>query len=125
MATDSQARNSSRSVPRKFVLRTYRRIPTWCTSYYLSGAAIGKGVVTNLSCRGMRMLGDHAPKAGTGLCVRLHLDENQPPIEIARATVQWVRECEFGLRIDDLTSTVEGRIEEVLNRQARTGRNGW
>ncbi|SLM48282.1 conserved protein of unknown function [Nitrospira japonica] len=125
MAINSQAKNSSRLIPTKFVLRTYRRIPTWCASYYLSGSAIGKGIVTNLSRCGMRMLGDHAPKTGTDLCVRLHLDDDQPPIEIARATVRWVGQGEFGLQIDDLTAAVAGRIAEMLNRQARTGRNGW
>jgi len=73
----------------------------------------------------MRMLGDHALKAGTDLCVRLHLEEDQPPIEITRATVRWVREYEFGLQIDDQTAVAAGRIAEMLNRQARTGRNGW
>jgi len=125
MAINSRAKNSSRVVSKKFILRTYRRVPTWCTSYYLSEAAIGKGVVTNLSHCGMRMLGDHAPKIGTDLCVRLHLDEDQPPIEIARATVRWIGEGEFGLRIDDRTALVAGRIAEILNRQARAGRNGW
>ncbi|MDF0644999.1 MAG: PilZ domain-containing protein [Nitrospira sp.] len=122
---ETWARHSNRPIPRTFVLRTYRRIPTWCASYYLSGAAIGKGVVTNLSRSGMRMLGDHALKAGTDLCVRFQLEEDQPPIEITRATVRWVREYEFGLRIDDQTAAAAGRIAEVLNRQARTGLNGW
>lgn len=84
-----------------------------------------EGVVTNLSRSGMRMLGDHALKAGTDLCVRFQLEEDQPPIEITRATVRWVREYEFGLRIDDQTAAAAGRIAEVLNRQARTGLNGW
>ena len=121
----SQARRSTRSVPGKFILRTYRRMPTWCTSYYLSGVAIGKGVVTNLSRSGMRMLGDHMLKAGTDLRVQLHLEEDQPPVEITRATVRWVREYEFGLQIDALPAVVAARIAEMLNRQARTGRNGW
>jgi len=125
MAINSQATNSSRIVPRKFVLRTYRRIPTWYTSYYLGGAVIGKGIVTNLSHHGMRMLVDHAPKAGADFCVRLHLDEDQPPIEITRATVRWVSEGEFGLRFDDLTAAAAGRIAEMLSRQAGAGRNGW
>lgn len=125
MAAESQVKKASRSLSRTFILRTYRRIPTWYASYYLSGAAIGKGVVTNLSRSGMRMLGDHGLKVGTGLCVRLHLEADQPPIEIARATVRWVHEYEFGLQLDDLTAVAAGRIAELLNREVRTGRNGW
>ena len=40
----------------RFVLRPYRRIPTWYGSYYMSGSVIGKGVVKNLSRTGL--LGD-------------------------------------------------------------------
>ena len=55
----------------RFVLRPYRRIPTWYGIHYMSGSVIGKGVAKNLSCGGLRVLGDHSLRAGTEVTVRL------------------------------------------------------
>lgn len=110
------------SKPRKFVLRPYRRIQTWFVSYYLSGDAVGKGVVTNLSRTGMRVLGDHALTTGTELSIRLALDEDSSPIEIGRATVQWVSEYDFGLQIDDISHDAARRIARIVQNQIQTGR---
>jgi PilZ domain len=109
--------------PRKFVLRPYRRIPTRYSSYYLSGSAIGKGVVMNLSCTGMRILGDHSVTPGTELSVRVSLEEDYPPLEISRASVRWVNQNEFGLKIDHLTPGVSYRIICLIKEQAGTRRN--
>jgi len=109
--------------PRKFVLRPYRRIPTWFMLYYLSGNVVGKGIVTNLSCAGMRVLGDHALSPGTELAVRLTLEEDQPPIEITRATVRWVNEYDCGLQIESINPLAARRIAAVLNQQVRTVRH--
>ena len=100
---------------REFILRPYRRIPTWYVSYYLSGSVIGKGVVMNLSRSGMRILGDHTLKAGTKLSLRILLNEHNPPVEISSASVQWVNHYEFGLKIDHLTPLATDRIVSLLN----------
>jgi len=109
--------------PRKFILRPYRRIPTWFTFYYLSGNVVGKGIVTNLSCAGMRVSGDHALSPGAELAVRLTLEEDQPPIEITRATVRWVNEYDCGLQIESINPLAARRIAAVLNQQVRTVRH--
>ena len=80
----------SKSKHTRFVLRPYRRIPTWLDLYYLSGECVGKGVVTNLSQSGMRVQGDHAVEPGLDLGLRLTLADDGPTIEIERATVRWV-----------------------------------
>ena len=108
---------------RKFVLRPYRRIPTWYNSYYLSGSVIGKGVVMNLSRSGMRILGDHNLQPGTQLSVRVCLEEHSPQLEISHASVQWVNQYEFGLKINHLTSRAAHRITRLLNEHIGTGLN--
>ena len=108
---------------RKFVLRPYRRIPTWYSSYYLSGSVIGKGVVMNLSRTGMRILGDHTLQPGTDLSLRVSLEEHSPPLEIARASVRWVNQYEFGLKIDHLTPGAAHRITDLLNQHISMRRN--
>lgn len=106
----------------RFVMRPYRRIPTWYMSYYMSGEYVGKGVVTNLSCTGMRVLGDHTMKPGTELTVRVTLEEDRPPIEIERVTVQWVNESEFGLKIVFMNPSAAKQITQLLVTQAGTRR---
>ena len=99
----------------RFVLRPYRRIPTWYSSYYMSGSVIGKGVVKNLSRTGLRVLGDHSLTLGTEVTIRLHLGETDPPLEISRATVRWAGQYEFGLRIEHLTPHAAHRLAGLIN----------
>jgi hypothetical protein len=106
----------------RFIMRPYRRIPTWYMSYYMSGEYVGKGVVTNLSCAGMRVLGDHTMKPGTELTVRIMLEEDRPPIEIQRVSVQWVNESEFGLKIVFMSPSAANQIAQLLVTQAGTRR---
>ena len=112
----------SRPQPRKFVLRPYRRIPTWLRCDYMSGDAVGKGVVTNLSCVGMRVLGDHSLTPGTSLAVRVLLGEDEAPVEIACATVRWVNRYDFGLQIESRRPAATRRIAALINHQARDSR---
>ena len=120
MKTSSRAQQ--KKTTSRFIMRPYRRIPTWYLSYYMSGDLVGKGVVTNLSCTGMRVLGDHAMRPGTDLTVRLIVEEDKPPLEIERVTVQWVKEAEFGLRIVRISPSAATRITHLLAFQARAHR---
>ena len=110
----------SKSKHTRFVLRPYRRIPTWLVLYYLSGECVGKGVVTNLSQSGMRVQGDHAVEPGLDLALRLALADNGPTIEIERATVRWVNGYDFGLDLVRLSPLAAKHIAHVLSRQIHT-----
>ena len=99
---------------RRFVLRPYRRIPTWYSAYYMSGSVIGKGVAKNLSRTGLRVVGDHALIPGSNVCVRLMLGEGEPPLEISRASVRWTDLYEVGLRIEHLTPDAADRLANLI-----------
>ena len=103
----------------RFVLRPYRRIPTWLVLYYLSGECVGKGVVTNLSQSGMRVQGDHAVEPGLDLALRLTLADDGPTIEIERATVRWVDGYDFGLDLVRLSPLAAKHIASLLSQQIR------
>lgn len=109
----------SKPTSTRFVLRPYRRIPTWLVLYYLSGESVGKGVVTNLSQLGMRVQGDHAVEPGLDLALRLTLVDNGPTIEIKRATVRWVDGYDFGLDLVRLSPLAATHIADVLSQQIR------
>jgi hypothetical protein len=105
-----------RTGPRtSFVLRPYRRVPTWYGSYYMSESVIGKGVVKNLSRTGLRVLGDHSLAPGTEVSVRLTIEGAEAPLEIARASVRWANQSEFGLRIEYVTAHAAKRIARLIN----------
>ena len=104
----------------RFVLRPYRRIPTWRVLYYLSGECIGKGIVTNLSQLGMRVQGEHAVKPGLNFALRLTLADDGPTIEIERATVQWVDGYDFGLDFVRISRLAAKHIAHLLSQQIRT-----
>ena len=110
-----------RSKPKstQFVLRPYRRIPTWLGLYYLSGDCVGKGVVTNLSQLGMRVQGDHTVEPGLDLALRVTFVDDGPPIEIKRATVRWVDGYDFGLDLVRLSPLAAKHIAHLLSRQIR------
>ena len=103
----------------RFVLRPYRRIPTWFVLHYLSGECVGKGVVTNLSQLGMRVQGDHAVEPGLDLALRLTLSDDGPTIDIDRATVRWVDGNDFGLDFARLSPSAKKHISAALNQQIR------
>lgn len=103
----------------RFVLRPYRRIPTWLVLYYLSGECVGKGIVTNLSQSGMRIQGDHAVQPGLDLTLRVTFEDDGLPIEVERATVRWVDGYDFGLDFAHLSPSAAKHISDTLNQQIR------
>ncbi|HEX6825078.1 MAG TPA: PilZ domain-containing protein [Nitrospiraceae bacterium] len=118
MAVSPKPRPSKPKATR-FVLRPYRRIPTWLALYYLSGECVGKGVATNLSQSGMRIQGDHAVEPGLDLALRVTFADDDPPIEVERATVRWVDGYDFGLDFVQLTPLAAKHITDVLSQQIR------
>lgn len=100
-----------------FVLRPYRRVPSWHAMYYMSGDTVGKGVVTNLSRSGFRVQGEHALEAGIDLSLRVVLSEAGAPIEIQQARVQWVNGCDFGVKIVRISPLAAKQITHVLATQ--------
>lgn len=103
----------------RFVLRPYRRIPTWRILYYLSGECVGKGVVTNLSQSGMRIQGEHTVEPGLDMALRLTLADDGPTIEIERATVRWVDGYDFGLDFVRISPLAAKHVAQLLSRQIR------
>jgi len=109
----------SKSKSTRFVLRPFRRIPTWRVLYYLSGECVGKGVAINLSQSGMRIQGEHAVKPGLDLALRLTLADDGQTIEIERATVRWVDGYDFGLDFVRISPLAAKHVAQLLSQQIR------
>ncbi len=115
----SPKHSSAKPRPTRFVLRPYRRIPTWLHLYYLSGEYVGKGIVTNLSRSGVRIQGEHAVEPGLNLALRLTLSDVGPTIEVEQATVRWVDGYDFGLDFVKLSPSATKHISDALSQQIR------
>lgn len=111
---NTQAKTGHRPKSTKFVVRPYRRVPSWLALYYMSGTMIGKGVVTNLSRSGLRVQGEHALDPGVELSLRVVLSEENAPIEILKASVQWVEGCDFGVKILRISPLAAKQITHTL-----------
>lgn len=104
----------------QFILRPFRRIPTWCVVYYLGGEFIGKGIVTNLSQSGMRVQGDHSVTPGMQVAIRVTFAENGSSVQIERATVRWVNGCDFGLEFVRIAPMASKQIAHVITMRIRS-----
>src|SRR5215510_186668 len=103
----------------QFILRPFRRIPTWCILHYLGGEFIGKGIMTNLSQSGMRVQGDHTVTPGMQIAVRVIFPENGSSVQIERATVRWVNGCDFGLQFVRIAPMASKQIAHVISTSVR------
>lgn len=83
----------------------------------------GEGVLLDLSVRGCRISSDRSVTRGTELQLRCVLPghDQESPVEVERAVVQWTREgIEFG--VEFLQLAVEA--PERIRRYARTLETG-
>jgi len=104
----------------QFILRPFRRIPTWCVLHYLGGEFIGKGIMTNLSQSGMRVQGDHMVTPGLQIAIRVVFAENRSSVQIERATVRWVNGCDFGLEFVRIAPLASKQIAHVISTNVRS-----
>lgn len=87
------------ATPRRFRLRTYRRVPIHGTMFFLSEQIHGRGFVWNHSPNGCRIDAKKKVPAGTELTLPLHLDRPDERIYVDRAVVARSRGHELGLTI--------------------------
>jgi PilZ domain len=107
----------------QFILRPFRRIPTWCVLHYLGSEFIGKGIMTNLSQSGMRVQGDHTVTAGMQIAIRVIFPENGSSVQIERATVRWVNGCDFGLEFARIAPMASKQVAHVVCTSVRSLRS--
>ena len=103
-------------MPKHFKLRTYQRAKICGTGYYLSEDFLGKGTVWDMSSGGWRIQGDHQVKIGMRLTLRMDLPDEQVPLEIEQAIVQWVRGQDFGVHIEKIHRSEAIKSERFIGR---------
>lgn len=104
-------------MPKHFRLRTYQRVMRCNTGYYLSEDFLGKGMIRDISSGGWRIQGDHEVRIGMKLTLRMELPDENSPLEIEEASVQWVSGKDFGIRIKKIRYTTAKRLERLIGHQ--------
>jgi hypothetical protein len=87
------------------------------TGYYLSEDFLGKGMIRDISSGGWRIQGDHEVRIGMKLTLRMELPDENSPLEIEEASVQWVSGKDFGIRIKKIRYTTAKRLERLIGHQ--------
>lgn len=94
--------------------RTCHRVPVSCFLYYLGEGLIGTGKVCDVSVKGWRIEGDKPVTLGMKLTLRVFLPDQPKPVDVDRASVQWIKEQAFGVRIMKIQAEAELRIKKFV-----------
>ena len=100
---------------KRFALRIYSRFPVQIFMMYLGQYSAGQGIVQELSRVGCRILGNDHVVAGETVSVRISIPTYSSPLVIEQATVQWVKELEFGLVFEHLHPRETHRLQRLLD----------
>ena len=104
-----------------FTLRTYSRFPARMSMMYMGEDFAGQGIVRELSRVGCRVFGNYPAIPGETLSVRISLPTSPNPLCIEQATVQWVRELEFGVAFDHLHEREAAQLYLLLDEFVGSG----
>ena len=83
-----------------------------------AGDHAGMGIVYNLGVGGCKMVSHRKVKTGDLLSVHLNVPEQNTPISILAAKVQWVVEHGFGVEFLEIQKVEQARLERFLDAQA-------
>ena len=100
MAVTQQLRN----------VRHRPRIPLQTSVTYLTPEIQAKGLVIDASREGLRIESDDPVHVGMRLALVLFLPDDQEPVMIEDASVQWVRGNHFGVQFVKWSANAEDRL---------------
>jgi hypothetical protein len=105
LAARKEKRSQEYNMSQHFKIRTYHRAAIYADGHYLSEDFLGKAVVKDICLGGWRIQGDHKVSVGQKLALRLDVPGQVLSIDVEKATVQWVRGCDFGIRINKISTS--------------------
>jgi PilZ domain len=97
-----------------------RKCPRFLVRFRSSFSTInvigGEGSVVDLSIRGCRVESLTDVQPGASLDVRIHTDDDEPPIKIQQAVVRWSRAKEFGLEFVTMAPEEWARLQHAVKQ---------
>jgi hypothetical protein len=90
------------------------RIPLQASISYLTPEVIGKGLVIDVSREGLRIESHDPVHMGMRLALVLYFSNDQEPVMIENATVQWAIGTHFGVKFVKLSTNAEVRLNNFF-----------
>lgn len=84
---------------------------------YRGDDLLAEGTVLDLTPIGWRVAGPMPVTPGMQLTLQLWVPEKPEPVRIERATVLWVRGCEFAIEGGEMAPSDQAWVTEFLNRR--------
>ena len=94
--------------------RCVPRIPLQASINYLTPEIISKGVVIDVSREGLRIESQDPVHIGMRLALVLYLSNDQEPVMIEDATVQWAIGTHFGVKFVKWSTNAEARLNNFF-----------
>lgn len=84
------------------------------SSFSSANIVSGDGTLSDLSIRGCRIFSLIDMKPGTALQLRVHVADDEPPIQISQAVARWFRGGIFGCEFVNLSPDEWARLHHVI-----------
>jgi hypothetical protein len=94
--------------------RCVPRIPLQASISYLTPEIMAKGLVTDVSREGLRIESQDPVHTGEQLALVLYLPNDQKPVMIEEATVQWASGTHFGVKFIKWSTNAEARLNHFF-----------
>ena len=94
--------------------RCVPRIPLQASINYLTPEIIGKGLAIDVSREGLRIESQDPVHIGMRLALVLYLSNDQEPVMIEDATVQWAIGTHFGVKFVKWSTNAEARLNNFF-----------
>jgi len=94
--------------------RCVPRIPLQASINYLTPQIMGKGRVIDVSRKGLRIESQDPVHIGMRLALVLYLSDDQEPVMIEDATVQWAIGTHFGVKFVKWSTNAEARLNNFF-----------
>lgn len=99
--------------------RALPRYPVCCPMTYSIAGAEYAGRLCDMSQEGWRIEGPCPGPPGASMALALTLDADQPFTTAARATVRWIGDGSFGIRLEDVEPQSARRLSDFVADLAR------
>ena len=94
--------------------RSVPRIPLQASISYLTPEIMAKGLVIDVSREGLRIESQDPVHIGMRLALVLYLSNDQEPVMIEDATVQWASGTHFGVKFVKWSTNAEARLNNFF-----------
>ncbi|MFQ5992681.1 MAG: PilZ domain-containing protein [Nitrospiraceae bacterium] len=101
-------------------LRQYLRFSVKVPVVFKGTNIAGEGAVYNISAGGCMIEGNQEVEQGAVLALSIRMADQEPPLMVAQASVQWVMRQKFGLKFLQLEEQEKARLRQWIKSLEKT-----